>query len=225
MRKIGAEVILSMILMTATKAHALKFEQRQIDGKNVFVVTEEFESGDSASFDRAIARAGHVDEVWFSSPGGSVDEGLAIGSKIRSLKLATRVPKGARCDSICTFAFLGGVIREVDTGGKYGVHMFSAWCAPETAQGLYRRVRGFLGQNGCSKEAAAALTAEIVEIAQAQEKQSAIAARKMADYLMEMEVSLRLLVPNFETGEACKTTNVLSREQLLSYNVVNTVSR
>ncbi len=216
--------VLAFLAIYSTNSLGLEYQKKTLQGKDVLLISGPFESGDKNSFPNAIQRAGHIDEVWFDSPGGSVDDGLAIGRKLRSMKLATRIPNGASCDSICAFAFLGGVVRDIDVGGKYGVHMFSGWCSEEQAQLLYDQIRVFFKAYGCNKDSVAHLTKEIVKIAQSEEQQSAVYARKMADFLMEMEVSLRLLVPNFETGQACGNTNKLSRSDLLSFNIINTGS-
>ena len=210
-----------LVCAIATSATALEFKKQTKDGKDIFLVTGVFEPGCASSLARTIDRAGHIDEVWLSSPGGSVNDGMAVGRKIRTLQLATRIPNGANCDSICAFAFLGGVVRDIDPGGKYGVHMFSGWCDVERKERIYLGIKSALGKVGCNKSTAAGLAEVIVDIGREEEQQSAITARKMADYLMEMEVSLRLLVPNFETGVACGPTNRLSREELVSYNVIN----
>jgi hypothetical protein len=61
--------------------------------------------------------------VRLNSPGGSIMGGLQLGDAIRKLGLATEVPASAGCYSACTFAFLGGVERQVQ--GKFGIHALS----------------------------------------------------------------------------------------------------
>ena len=60
------------------------------------------------------------DEIWFDSPGGDVREALLIGRALRARRAVTRIPAGARCVGACAEAFLGGVAREVDEGGRLG---------------------------------------------------------------------------------------------------------
>jgi hypothetical protein len=223
MKKIIGKALAALsMLAIAGHVSGLELKRGSSNGKSILLLTGEFKPGDSRSFSSVIDSAGRIDEIWFDSPGGSVEDGMAIGRKIRSLKLATRIPKGASCDSICAFAFLGGVIRDVDPGGAYGVHMFSGWCGPEKKQAIYQAITSTFQSAGCNKQSIAALTLAIAEMAQSEEQKSAIIARHQADYLMEMEVSLRLLIPNYETGVACGQTNQLSRSQLLSFNVINT---
>jgi hypothetical protein len=81
--------------------------------------------GDAVRFAAAMAAARPVLEVQFYSPGGDLLEGMKIGRAIRKLQLATRITSGAWCASACDFMFLGGTVRTVEPGGKFGVHMFS----------------------------------------------------------------------------------------------------
>jgi hypothetical protein len=64
--------------------------------------------------------AADPDEIWFDSPGGDIREALLIGRAIRARRSLTRIPAGARCVGACAEAFLGGVAREVDRGGRLG---------------------------------------------------------------------------------------------------------
>lgn len=59
-------------------------------------------------------------EIWFDSPGGNLHEALLIGRAVRARRVVTRIPAGARCVGACAEAFLGGVAREVDEGGRLG---------------------------------------------------------------------------------------------------------
>ncbi len=60
------------------------------------------------------------DEIWFDSPGGDMAEALRIGHAVRARGTVTRIPSGARCVGACAEAFLGGIAREVDQGGRLG---------------------------------------------------------------------------------------------------------
>jgi hypothetical protein len=79
--------------------------------------------------------------IFFDSPGGDLIAGLQLGRLIRSHKLDTYiggpyerlvranqpyeviVPEPI-CFSACAYAFLGGVRRKIEEGGKFGVHQF-----------------------------------------------------------------------------------------------------
>ncbi|CAG0968205.1 hypothetical protein GPROT1_01343 [Gammaproteobacteria bacterium] len=194
--------------------YALDFVNRSLDGRQILLLQGPFVEGDSQKFNQAIRQIGRIDEIWFHSGGGSVVEGMAIGRKIRSLSLATRIPNDAKCYSICAFAFLGGMIREIEPRGDYGVHMFSAICQEEKRIALVNGITDIVKSKG-NRGAAA-----IVDLLLQTEQSSARTAREQADYLLEMEVSLRLLFPNYET--TCDKIHSLNRQELVSYNIVNT---
>lgn len=61
--------------------------------------------------------------VRLNSPGGAIVGGMQLGAAIRKLGLDTEVPASAGCYSACTFAFLGGVERQIE--GKFGIHALS----------------------------------------------------------------------------------------------------
>ena len=210
-------------VLFSTASHSLEFAKKHIDGKDILLLYGPFEHGDSQSFSRAVHQAGRIDEIWFDSPGGIVTEGLKIGREIHASNLATRIPRGAKCNSICTFAFLGGVVRDIDPNTKYGVHMFSAWCDEERGKALFMAIVELIKRYGCTLKGVATLAGSIIDLIQEQEKNSALTAKMQVDYLLEMQVSLRFLLPNYEKGQACAETYNLSRQQLKSFNVINTI--
>lgn len=193
--------------ITVLDANALEFQLGKKDALQILLLKGKFVDGDSGRFSEALRRAGRVDEIWFDSPGGSVLEGMEIGRKIRNAQLATRVPNGSVCASICAFAFLGGVLRQVDPGSKFVVHMFSM----AGDEDFVKKVETVIKQKG-----PAGAMAVIMFI----EQSSAKVARMQADYLLEMSISLRLLFPNYDTEHT--EGYVLSRAEMVSYNVVNT---
>ncbi|NBB72019.1 MAG: hypothetical protein GVY33_17110 [Alphaproteobacteria bacterium] len=162
---------------------------------------------------RATLRAeGRVDEVWFHSPGGDAQAGLRLGQLIRDHGLLTRVPTGATCFSACSYAFLGGVLRAVDAGACYGVHMFTSI----TEFGVMHLVRSILSEGDTVDIATLErLEKELKDF----EQRIARTARARADYLRRMSVSLRLMIPAFETESGDEYW--LSREELADYNVAN----
>ncbi len=72
--------------------------------------------------------------VILQSFGGDLVGGLRLGQVIRAKGMNTylstvslpMVPERiqGKCFSACAYAFLGGVIRQIDTSGQYGVHQF-----------------------------------------------------------------------------------------------------
>jgi hypothetical protein len=81
-------------------------------------------AGDRLRFGAALTAARPVGEVQFLSGGGSLGDGIEIGRLIRRNSLATRVVSGGICASACNFMFMGGVVRTVEPGGLFMVHMF-----------------------------------------------------------------------------------------------------
>lgn len=84
-----------------------------------------------------------VSRIIFSSPGGSLAAGIALGREIRRLQFDTEVAssidegirvtdgydlrpllRNAKCLSACAYAFLGGVRRAVSSDNTLGVHQF-----------------------------------------------------------------------------------------------------
>ena len=58
--------------------------------------------------------------VWFSSNGGDIDAGMAIGRLLRRLGVFTLIGRNDQCLSACVFAFMGGQRRSV--AGRLGIH-------------------------------------------------------------------------------------------------------
>lgn len=68
------------------------------------------------------ARGEYVKTIALNSPGGSVDDALAMSALIRDKRLATSVAPGALCASSCPIVFAGGETREAADGAVVGVH-------------------------------------------------------------------------------------------------------
>jgi hypothetical protein len=68
------------------------------------------------------ARGEYVKSVALNSPGGSVDDALAMSMLIREKGLNTRIASKALCASSCPIVFAGGVSREADKDAVVGVH-------------------------------------------------------------------------------------------------------
>ncbi|ACP22361.1 conserved hypothetical protein (plasmid) [Sinorhizobium fredii NGR234] len=91
--------------------------------------------GASARFAEEIAARGeYVKTVALNSPGGSVDDALAISSLIRERKLGTKVASRALCASSCPIIFAGGVSRVAEKDAIVGVHqVFNGGSGRQTA--------------------------------------------------------------------------------------------
>ncbi|MBP1841860.1 hypothetical protein J2046_000104 [Rhizobium petrolearium] len=68
------------------------------------------------------ARGEYVKTVSLNSPGGSVDDALAMSELIREKKLDTKVVSKALCASSCPIVFAGGVGRMAEKDAVIGVH-------------------------------------------------------------------------------------------------------
>ena len=102
------------------------------------------------------ARGEYVKVVALNSPGGSVDDALAMSKLIREKKLATRVETRALCASSCPIVFAGGVARTAEKDAVIGVHQVfngsknrpSAEQAMSSAQSTTARVARHLDAMG-----------------------------------------------------------------------------
>lgn len=68
------------------------------------------------------ARGEYVEQIALNSPGGVVQEALAMGEMIRAGGYTTSVADGALCASSCPLLLAAGVTRHVDPGAAVGVH-------------------------------------------------------------------------------------------------------
>ena len=75
--------------------------------------------------------------VWLNSPGGNLFAGMQLGRIIRERGARTHIIDSrtllpGECYSACAVAFLGGVYRFDQNGGRYGVHRASLVVERET---------------------------------------------------------------------------------------------
>ncbi|MGK6316086.1 ATP-dependent Clp protease proteolytic subunit [Neorhizobium sp. DT-125] len=81
------------------------------------------EPGAAERFAKEIeARGEYVKTVTLNSPGGSVDDAIAMSKLIRDKKLDTKVASKALCASSCPIIFAGGVGRMAEKDAVIGVH-------------------------------------------------------------------------------------------------------
>ena len=71
-------------------------------------------------------RGSYVKTVVLRSPGGSVQDALAMGRLIRDKGFTTEVESGRYCASSCPLVFAGGVERRAAAKAAIGVHQVSA---------------------------------------------------------------------------------------------------
>lgn len=208
-------------LFAAAQALAVEFVAGDYKGKRVLLVRDEppsekhprggrIFSGDAKRLAAALAQGGPYSEVLFNSRGGSEADGLAMGRLIRAAGLSTRIPAGASCASACADAFLGGVARRVEPGGRYGIHMPTIAGNPD----MVTRIAGIIEREmrKGSHEGAQQLIFKIEQL-------SAQAASRWALYVIQMGASVRLV--DAGTEKLASEMKWLNRSELLDLNVVN----
>jgi hypothetical protein len=70
------------------------------------------------------ARGEYVKTVALNSPGGSLDDAMAMARLIREKKLSTEVVDGSLCASSCPLVLAGGATRKAGGKAAIGVHQF-----------------------------------------------------------------------------------------------------
>ena len=89
----------------------------------VLLAEGSIEPGAADRFAKEIeARGEYVKTVSLNSPGGSVDDAIAMSKLIRERRLGTRVASEALCASSCPIVFAGGVSRMAEKDAVIGVH-------------------------------------------------------------------------------------------------------
>jgi hypothetical protein len=94
--------------------------------------------GTAEAFAAEVAKRGsYVKTVVLQSPGGSVQDALAMGRLIRAGNFATEVEGGHYCASSCPLVFAGGVERRAGGKAAIGVHqVFAAQAGLTQADGM-----------------------------------------------------------------------------------------
>lgn len=197
---------LALALALPGPAAALDFTVLNQGSGNIIFAAGGFERGDAARLEALLRRTPNVQMMVFRSPGGVAVEGLAVGRVIRRAGIGTHLPANTQCASACTYAFLGGRVRTMEAGARYGVHIFSA----SGNQALVRDLEEDIRRNGASA---------VIRMIQRVEQSSAQLAAQLAYYTIEMGVSLRLLEPNVTTAHS--DIRWLTARELRDLNVVN----
>src|SRR3954468_16790372 len=99
----------------------------ELVGGGRLMATGTITPGLSEAFAAEVAkRADYIKTVVLNSPGGSVNDALAMGRLIRDKKFATEVEAGKYCASSCPLVFAGGVERRAGDRAAIGVHQVAA---------------------------------------------------------------------------------------------------
>jgi hypothetical protein len=89
----------------------------------LILMNGEIKVGDAERFEAYLADLADMPEVIaLNSPGGIVEEALAVGRTIRARNLDTTILPGMACLSSCPYVLAGGVERRVSLSGAVGLH-------------------------------------------------------------------------------------------------------
>ncbi|WP_245676648.1 hypothetical protein [Devosia elaeis] len=98
-----------------------------LEGGGVLRLTGTIDPGAADRFAAEIAARGeYVETILLDSPGGSVEDALAIGRLIGESGLKTRVADGGLCASSCPIVFASGTERQAGRAAAIGVHQIYA---------------------------------------------------------------------------------------------------
>ena len=138
----------------------LVLEDAELDGRDVLRMVGSIAPGDGDRVAVLLDQRFQVDDapeaLLLHSPGGSVEDALALGREIRRLGLAVEIAAGDVCLSACPYLLAGGAERSVDPDGSVGVHQHyfgensvqPAFLAVEDIQAGQGRVMGYLDEMG-----------------------------------------------------------------------------
>jgi hypothetical protein len=124
-----------IMLLAGTPGSALELGRHASDGPtlNAIEAKGRIEVGDAVALQAYIAKLPpkKTIAIYLNSPGGSYEEGIALGRFFHRAKIRTVVPANALCSSACTTAFLGGRDAETDkpwraksSTARLGFHSF-----------------------------------------------------------------------------------------------------
>lgn len=107
---------------------ALRLPMRfSLEGAGVLQAEGAIDPGSADRLANELASRGeYVRIVSLNSPGGALQDAIAMAKMIREHKLDTEVADGALCASSCPLIFAGGVKRLAGTEAAVGVHQFFA---------------------------------------------------------------------------------------------------
>lgn len=103
----------------------MTFTFHKVGNDRILLANGGVDANAAMHLDQALKTYAPIHEVWLNSPGGISYQGVLMGDIIRAHGASTRVIRGDGCASACSTAFLGGVMREVEPGAVYGVHIYS----------------------------------------------------------------------------------------------------
>lgn len=106
----------------ATLQQPMRFSLRS---HGVLQATGTIDPGSTARLKQELdARGEYIRTVSLNSPGGSIDDAIAMARLVREHGVATEVASGAICASSCPLFLAGGVVRSVGSRAAIGIHQF-----------------------------------------------------------------------------------------------------
>ena len=132
-------------------------------GVNIVIVSGQIVSGDFDQFKQVVGPLTGTTAVFLNSPGGLVNEGLAIGATIHERGYITAVGDGDTCASMCGLMWLGGSPRFVAGTSRIGFHAAARLSDGQESGQANALIGAYLDQLGLSIQAVAYLTASAPE--------------------------------------------------------------
>ena len=182
----------------------MSFTARMENGQKILMASGAIDDGAAERLRAALKANSPIGEVWFNSPGGNSRVGTEMGEILRSEMIATRVRKGHGCASACSTAFIGGIIRDVEPGAGYGVHMYSTQLSDDAVDYL---------RSSMVDKASAQSTYNTAQ------QRGAEGAAVRAEYVLKMGVSTKWLGVWSRTNPGCMT--YMSQQELRDLFVDN----
>lgn len=132
------KLLLACAIAIATTSNAISanfLEKSSQSGESYLLLEGDIVRGDAERLEELLV-SGRADSrlIAFNSPGGSLWEGVLLGTQLRYRGFSTYVRPNEKCLSACMFAFIGGERRTVYPGGELGGHQFYGGTDRSTSQ-------------------------------------------------------------------------------------------
>jgi len=120
--------------VTADEARLAQPMSFVLETGGVLVAEGSIDPGTAARFAAEIkARGEYVRTISLNSPGGALDDAMAMANLVRAMGMSTEVADGALCASSCPLLLAGGLTRTAGEKAAIGVHQFYAASQVATA--------------------------------------------------------------------------------------------
>lgn len=120
--------------LTADEARLAQPMSFVLETGGVLLAEGSIDPGTAARFAAEIeARGEYVRTISLNSPGGALDDAMAMANLVRAMGMSTEVGNGAICASSCPLLLAGGLTRTAGEKAAIGVHQFYAASQVATA--------------------------------------------------------------------------------------------